>query len=314
MLDMLGTVSRRRHDYSVAQIDVFSGAGFLWAEAVARRLRSLGKPFVLTLHGGNLPSFGRRWPRRVEALLAMASAVTCPSRYLIEELSHFRDDIQLLPNPIDLESYAFRHRERVAPRLIWLRAFHEIYNPTLAVRALGLVRSKLGSAHLSMIGPDKGDGTLGRVERLVDDSRLSGSVTIQGGIPKGEVPLRLAEDDIFLNTSLIDNAPVSVIEPMACGLCVVSTRVGGIDHLLSDGEDSLLVPSDDANAMAQAVLRLVREPWLASRLSSAGRRKAEELDWSEALPRWVRLLTSVAQGERPRGERPTREEPTGEQH
>src|SRR4051794_33671729 len=77
--DMLRTAWTRRHEYSVAHVDVYSGAAFLWAEAVCLALRGAGKPFVLTLHGGNLPAFARRWPRRVRRLLGAAAAVTTPS-------------------------------------------------------------------------------------------------------------------------------------------------------------------------------------------------------------------------------------------
>src|SRR5436190_13095336 len=64
LTDMLTTVARRRNAYALAQVDVYSGAGFFWAEAVCCTLRCLGKPYVLTLHGGNLPEFAARWPRR----------------------------------------------------------------------------------------------------------------------------------------------------------------------------------------------------------------------------------------------------------
>src|ERR1051325_6344488 len=68
--EMVLTVWRRRHEYAVAHIGVFSGPAFYWAELVCWLLRRLGKPYVLTLHGGNLPVFARRWPRRVRCLLA----------------------------------------------------------------------------------------------------------------------------------------------------------------------------------------------------------------------------------------------------
>ena len=50
---------------------------------------STGKPYCLTLHGGNLPAFGRRWPRRVRAMVCAADVVTSPSGFLREELGDF---------------------------------------------------------------------------------------------------------------------------------------------------------------------------------------------------------------------------------
>ena len=67
LLDMVSTTIAKRHEYGVAHVDVYSGPGFLYAEAVCAVLRLLRKPYVLTLHGGNLPEFSRRWPGRVRA-------------------------------------------------------------------------------------------------------------------------------------------------------------------------------------------------------------------------------------------------------
>ena len=68
-----------------------------------------------------------------------------------------------------------------------------------------------------------------------------------------QVPSELNEFDIFLNTTFVDNTPVSVLEAMACGLCVVSTDVGGLSFLLEHEGDALLVPPDNPKAMAAAV-------------------------------------------------------------
>jgi glycosyltransferase involved in cell wall biosynthesis len=94
----------------------------------------------------------------------------------------------------------------------------------------------------------------------------------------------------------VDNTPVSVLEAMACGLCVVSTRVGGIPYLLQHGRDALLVPPNDPEAMAAAVRRVLTEPALAESLSHNARLKAEQFDWSAILPQWQALLASVAEG------------------
>ena len=81
---------------------------------------------------------------------------------------------------------------------------------------------------------------------------------------------------------------------MACGLCIVSTRVGGIPYLLEDGSDALLVPPNDPDAMAAAVRRILTEPGLAERLSRNARQKASGFDWRTILPRWEALFTEIA--------------------
>src|SRR5436309_2282828 len=149
--DMLLTVFRHRHEYAVAQIDVFSGPAFFYAEAVAWILRRLKKPFVLTLHGGNLPEFGQRWPGRVRKLLLSAKAVTAPSGYLREKMEAYCDHIQILPNALDVSAYPHRERGPVRPNLIWLRSFHEIYNPVMAVKVVATLAQRYPDVDLNMV-------------------------------------------------------------------------------------------------------------------------------------------------------------------
>lgn len=297
LLDMVSTAWLKRHDYAVAQVDVFSGLGFVWAEAVCAMLRLVGKPFVLTLRGGNLPAFARRWPRRVRRLFASASAITTPSRYLLEEMAPYHSHLRLQPNPLDLKFYQYRMRERPQPRMVWLRAFHSVYNPSLAARALALLTEEFPDACLFMVGHDKGDGSLQTMRRIAAELGVSERITTPGGVPKSEVSGWLQKGDIFINTTNVDNTPVSVLEAMACGLCVVSTNVGGLPYLLEHEHDSLLVPPDNPEALAAAVRRVLTEPGLAARLSNNARRKTEMFDWSVVLPQWEQLLMSVAKGE-----------------
>lgn len=298
LAEMLTAVVRHRREYSVAQVEVYSGRAFLWAEAVTWTLSFLRKPIVLTLHGGNLPNFSRQHPTRVSRLLRKANVVTAPSTFLCREIAPLGIDVLYLPNAIDLGLYSFRVRSVALPHMAWLRAFHEIYNPALAPGVLAWLLPKFPEARLVMIGPDKKDGSREKTLRHAEALKVSGRMRLPGRVDKREVPSWLEREDIFLNTTNVDNAPVSVLEAMAAGLCLVSTNVGGLRHLVGDEADGLLVPPDDAAAMAKAVARILTEPRLAERLSRAGREKAESFDWRHVLPKWDGLLDRLA-GEEP---------------
>ncbi len=293
LLDMLWTVVHRRENYDVAQVDVFSGQAFLWAFLSVKILVLLKKPVILTLHGGNLPDFAKKYPSHIRWILNAASTVTAPSGYLLNKMQNYREDLKLVPNPVDITAYAFKHRIQPRPRLVWLRAFHEVYNPELAPRVTALLLPAFPDIQLLMIGPAKGDGSLHQTRQIAESLGIADHLQLPGLISKQDVPLRLNEGDIFLNTTNIDNTPVSLLEAMASGLCVVSTNVGGIPYLVEDGVDGLLVPSNDSAAMAAAVRRILTEPGLAARLSSNARKKAEQFDWSITLPKWEELLREI---------------------
>jgi glycosyltransferase involved in cell wall biosynthesis len=250
------------------------------------------------LRGGSLPDFARRWPGRVRALFGQASAVIAPSGYLLEHMRPYRADLRLIPNALHLQSYRFKHRRTAAPELVWLRAFHRVYNPSLAPAVVADLAQTWPGIRLSMYGPDKGDGSLDRVRQRARSLEVEHLIRFCGAVPKSRVPEAMAEGDIFLNTTDFDNTPVSVLEAMACGLCVVSTDVGGIRHLLEDGTDALLAPKGDARALAQEIRRILTEPGLAARLSMNARRKAERFDWSVVFPELDRELRAAAEQRR----------------
>jgi glycosyltransferase involved in cell wall biosynthesis len=211
----------------------------------------------------------------------------------------YRSDIEVLFNAIDLDGYTFRLREAFKPHLVWLRAFHEIYNPQLAPRVVALLAAEFPGVSLVMVGRDKGDGSLQATRELAAHLGVAGRISFPGGVSKTDVPDWLNRGEIFLNTTNVDNTPVSVLEAMACGLPVVSTNVGGIPYLLKTEEDALLVPANDPAAMAAAIGRVLREPALARRLSRNARATAEQRSWSLVLPRWKELIAEAAgQGEK----------------
>jgi glycosyltransferase involved in cell wall biosynthesis len=292
--DMVWTAIRRRSEYTVAQVDVFSGAAFVWAEAVTTVLRQLGKPMVLVLRGGNLPAFAQAHPSRVRRVLDRAEAVLVPSPYLEEAMRPFRRDLVVLPNPIDVDRYPWRVRDHATPRLIWLRAFHAIYNPSLAPRVVALLAQRFPDIALTMIGRDKQDGSLQETQRVAEELGVAGRMLYPGGVAKDDVGHWLDGADIFLNTTDIDNTPVSVLEALASGLCVVSTNVGGIPFLLRDGVDALLVPPASPEAMAAAVARILDDRVLAARLSRAGHATAGKYTWSTIFPAWEQVVTAAA--------------------
>lgn len=293
VVDMLFTIWFARNNYDIANVDVYSGSAFRWAEWMTRLLRQMHKPVILTLHGGNLPLFGRAHPRRMSRLFAEATAVIAPSAYLAEAMRGIRKDILVIPNAIEIESYTYRERDRPAPRLIWLRAFHEIYNPGLAIRVLAKIATEFEDAQLVMVGADK-DGSLAAVRAEAIRLGVFERVTFTGGIAKSEVPRFLEGADIFLNTTTIDNTPVSVLEAFATGLLVVSTSVGGIPYLIENNVDGILVRTGDADSMAHAIKRLLRESDFAGMISRNARRKAESFGWNSVLPQWERLFLQIS--------------------
>jgi len=128
---------------------------------------------------------------------------------------------------------------------------------------------------------------------LQRSSAFSSGSVFAGQIPKTDVQEKLSGHSIFINTTNVDNTPVSVIEAMAARCAIVSTDVGGIPDLLEHERTALLVPPNDADAMATAVIRILTEDGLAERLSTNARREAEKYAWDIVIPQWEHLFERV---------------------
>ena len=296
LIDMLVTIVIKRNHYDLAQIDVFSGKAFIYAECCARLLKTINKPIVFTLHGGGLPSFASQHPKRVTKLLALASEVVTPSPFLQQSLSKYQNDIKVIPNGIDISAIDYKPRNSFSHDLIWVRAFHKTYNPELAVKVLSKLVKDYPKAQLTMVGPDKGDGSLQAVNTLAKNLGVEDHLNILPAVPYEKIPSLLGQADIFINTTNYDTAPRSLLEAMAAGVCVVSTNVGGIPWMITNFEDGLLVPPEDEVAMVDGIKSLLEDPEFARRISHNARRTAERHDWSSVILEWDDLFSDVMAG------------------
>ena len=293
MVDMAVHVLFQRKKYQVAYVEVHSGAAFRWAEIVVGLLYFLRKPCVLALHGGRLPEFAEKNMKRVRNLLSRAAQVVTPSNFILRAFQGVRSDIQYIPNGIDIEQYSFRERGQPAARLIWIRAFHSIYQPQVAISVLARVRKIFPDAHLTMIGPDKKDGSRQLVLLAARSEQVMDGLSIIGVVPKLEIPGWLDKADVFLNTTAYESFGQAVLEAASSGLLIVSTDVGELSHLWENQSHAMLVSSNDAGAMADAVIQVLNQPSLAAHLSSNARRRAEQFDWAEVMPQWERLFMEL---------------------
>ena len=78
-----------------------------------------------------------------------------PSRYIYNIFKNNNFKVTYIPNCIDFSNYKYKQRKIVRPRIIWLRSFHEIYNPKMAINVLKIISDCYSDAELIMIGPDK---------------------------------------------------------------------------------------------------------------------------------------------------------------
>jgi glycosyltransferase involved in cell wall biosynthesis len=268
--------------YDVVLVDVFGLRAFVYESLTILLARLWRKRLVVFLHSGSMREFVERWPRWTRFILSRADLVLVPHRFLKEELRPLGVRVDgVVPNFINLESYTFRERSVLAPRFLYLRGTHPIYNAPMALKAFAKIQSKYPDARLTLLGKEGADSDHCRT--LADSLKLR-NVTFLGIVPKEKIPVLADEHDIYLQTSRVDNMPVSILEMWACGLPIVATNVGGMPYLVRNEIDGILVNSEDPDSMAAACFRLLSDSDLTKMLSRNGRARALDLTWERVRP------------------------------
>ena len=280
-------VERNRH-FDAVVIEVYSGLGFVIADVAGWLCRRFKLPLIMFLHGGNLPEFiveNSRWTGRV---LDRADFLVAPSAFLAEKIAKYGYKIAVIPNVIDLDLYPFRERSRIRPNLVWMRSFHSIYHPEMAIEVLAELRRSMPEATLTMAGVDK--GLENKVKEMAQKKGLADAVRFPGFLDAEAKAREFAAADIYLNTNRIDNMPVSVVEACAFGLPVIATSVGGLPYLIEHRKNGFLVPDEDVKAMVEAVKSLLDDPDLTRSISQNARRLAENSAWTKVRSDWQELF------------------------
>ncbi|MCL6219157.1 glycosyltransferase family 4 protein [Zunongwangia pacifica] len=267
-------------------IDVYSTQNF-WYAYLCGKICTLKKvSYINILHGGNLES---RLKKRYFPFFNNARFNIAPSKFLFSKFAgEGLQNLKFIPNSIDLNQYKFKQRKKLRPKLIWVRAFAEIYNPFLAIQLLENLLQDYKDAELFMVGPKK-DNSFDKCRSYVKEHNLP--VYFTGKLEKNEWHQLSEKCDIFLNTSTIDNTPVSIVEAMALGLPVVSSNVGGIPFLIENQMDGVLFENGNLQDFTNKITDLLENRLDAMNISTEARKKVEKFDWGIVKKLWVNVLS-----------------------
>lgn len=288
MAEMLWKVTTLRKKIDCILIDTYSTSNFWYAFLVSQWAKILRIKYIPILHGGNLPHRLKTNPVLCRMIFSNAYKNIAPSNYLFQAFSQADyTNLVYIPNSIEIKNYPYKIANEIVPKLLWVRAFAEIYNPMMALQVFEKIKSEYPEATLCMVGSDK-DGSLEKAKSYAQRHDLK--ITFTGHLSKSDWIALAPTYSIFLNTAQFDNAPVSVMEAMALGLAVVSTNVGGIPYLLEHNNDALLVAKDSVPSMSAAVLDILNKPDETQVRIANARLKAESFDWEVVKKSWKQIL------------------------
>jgi L-malate glycosyltransferase len=288
LFDMMYSTVKYSNKTDYVLIDVYSTLNFWYALIISQLCRVLKLKYITKLHGGELPSRLKKNPYLCHLIFSNAYKMIAPSEYLYQVFKDgYLTNLIHIPNVIKIKKYSFESKTIITPKLLWVRSFCQIYNPEMAIDVFYTLKKRYPDAKLCMVGPDK-EGMMENIKQIVKQMNLD--VKFTGRLTKDEWRVLANDYNIFINTTHLDNTPVSVMEAMALGLPVVSTNVGGIPYLLQDKHDALLVKDNDVNGMVDCIKEIIDNDPLRAFIVNNAKDKVNQFDWEIVKSKWLEIL------------------------
>ena len=262
-------------------------------------------PFVVTSHGGDLTSFRGPLMRRLFRLvISRAAGMTLVSKALLAEPIVGLAAAKVIPMGVDTVRFAPKfadHRCFTAwsgdkPVLLFVGRLVEKKGVGVLLQAMVNQAVIAMDVHLVLIG----DGPLkAKLEARRNALGLKERVHFLAPVGHDQLPTLYASADVFCAPSVAaengdtDGMPTVLLEASASGIPCISTPVGGIAEFIKDGVNGLIVNPNDAEELARAIVRLLKDKALRRRLSQAALQSADAYRWSAIAERFDALYGSV---------------------
>lgn len=228
-----------------------------------------------------------------------ASVAVCVSRFQMDAIRSRwkipREKMRMIYNGIDTDAFhpSSDGRAEQGKRLLFVGGSNPRKGIDLVIEAFAHVHRRHPQVSLDLLGGWDWRAQKGEAVRLGISTRIH----FHPYVPHEDMPTYYRRAYAFLAPTRAESFGIALAEAMACGVPVVSTPTGAVPELIDDGVHGILVPANDALALAEAVLELLNDPRRADEMGQAGRRRAQrDFSWDVIMPSWEALLQQLSDG------------------
>lgn len=232
-------------------------------------------------------------------LLRRALLVTAWGPRFAQTIADFsglpRDRIQIVPLGVDTRMFRRASlppwEPNVEPTVGFFKGFRPVYGASIFVQAMPRIAEAIPDVRFCMIG----DGEERNLCRdLAQTLNVDHRISWRPRQPHEALPAQLAVWRVSVVPSRQESFGLSALESSAMEVPVVASNVGGLPDAIRNGYSGLLVPPGNAAALADAVVTLLRNSSLRSRMGRHGREMVQrEFEWADILDQWVRLYAAL---------------------
>jgi glycosyltransferase involved in cell wall biosynthesis len=277
-------------------LHIFSASywSFLLGPAPALLIGKLfKKKVILNYHSGEADDHLTRWRRVVKPIIRLADEIVVPSEYLKEIFARHGFSARVISNSIDLQRFVMSRNVSLSNdtlKILCTRNFEAHYRVDLVIDAFREVKNRVPDATLTLIG----DGSQrGQLEQLVQQHGLRG-VRFVGSVANSEIHKFYQNANLYMNASVVDNMPLSLMEAMASGLLVVSSDAGGIPYFIKNDHNGILVPCNNPMALANATIKIYRDRDRWNRIQANALQDSQAFGSDVVCRSWEKLYAQLS--------------------
>jgi L-malate glycosyltransferase len=247
-----------------------------------------GKPYVITVHGGDTPGGApektSRWFRFVLPLskpvwkhASAIAAVSSQTRDLA--LMHYPVEIQVIPNGIDPSAYTpGKFSQNKTPMIIYMGRFSPEKNPLAVPETLKDLLSDDWNCIMLGDGPQ-----MDALKALITAYHMEERFILPGWVEPDDVKNWMEKSDIMLMPSLRDAMPMAGLQGLAMGLAIVASDIGSIPDLVKNGANGFLVKPGDLKGYGKAIKELLENKVLLESCRSKSREMVSRFDMQQVI-------------------------------
>jgi len=211
--------------------------------------------------------------------------IVVPSRYLQKVFACHQYPARVVRNIVDTSTFRYRERTKLQPRILSVRNLESHYRVDLTIRAFALLKQHYPDATLTVIGY----GSQERALRELAGKQNCDGIRFLGRVEQAQMPQLYDDADIFVNSSVVDNQPVSILEAFAAGLVVVTTGTGDISAMVEHANTGYLVPQEDPVALANTLVSVLEHPEHATLVIRRAAEEVRKYTWSQVCNDWTQI-------------------------
>ena len=289
-LRLLKTVSSGDIDY-VLYFVASGGIGLLVDAMILISISWFFKTkYILYIHGmgySSLTDKGGVISAIVKRLLSKATFCLTLSRSMYQDIQDYCDRFFIIPNCVprkDEEMLNKMYSSKAVTsvhsgnvKILFLSTLIESKGLSTLIESMAFMIKEARNFELTIVGPWRDAVFKEKIFRLIEALNVGEFIFFRGPLYGTEKVRELVSSDIFVFPTYPPEAfPLVILEAMAVGLPIVSTEVGSIPEIVADGVNGFVVPSRNPQALASAVIRLIKDEIMRQNFGRASRRLFEE--------------------------------------